>query len=41
MNILITGAGGQLGRELRTASAGSADHFLFSDVIREKGLDTL
>ena len=41
MNILITGAGGQLGREIRIASAGSPDRFLFSDVIREKGLDTL
>jgi len=41
MNILITGAGGQLGREIRIASAGSSDRFLFSDVIREKGLDTL
>ena len=32
MNILVTGANGQLGNEIRIASAGSADRYLFTDV---------
>lgn len=32
MNILVTGAGGQLGRCLRRATAGSADRYIFTDV---------
>lgn len=31
MNILVTGADGQLGRELRRVSAGSADRYIFTD----------
>lgn len=31
MNILVTGANGQLGREMRNVSAGSADRYLFTD----------
>ena len=31
MNILVTGANGQLGREMRNVSAGSADCYLFTD----------
>ncbi|MBQ7622959.1 MAG: dTDP-4-dehydrorhamnose reductase [Bacteroidales bacterium] len=32
MNILITGANGQLGNEMRIVSAGSADKYVFTDV---------
>lgn len=32
MNILVTGANGQLGSEIRLLSAGSADRFVFTDV---------
>lgn len=32
MTILVTGANGQLGNELRIASSGSADRFVFTDV---------
>ncbi len=32
MNILVTGANGQLGNEIRLASQGSADHYIFTDV---------
>ncbi|WP_297451344.1 dTDP-4-dehydrorhamnose reductase [uncultured Alistipes sp.] len=31
MNILVTGADGQLGRELRRVTAGSADRYIFTD----------
>ena len=32
MNILVTGADGQLGRCLRDVTASSADHYIFTDV---------
>ena len=32
MNILVTGANGQLGNEMRIASQGSADNYIFTDV---------
>ncbi len=32
MNILVTGANGQLGNEMRTASIGTADRYIFTDV---------
>lgn len=32
MNILVTGANGQLGRSLREVSSGSADNYIFTDV---------
>ena len=32
MNILVTGANGQLGTELRNVTAGSRDNYIFSDV---------
>ena len=32
MNILVTGANGQLGHEMQIVSAGSADHYIFTDV---------
>jgi dTDP-4-dehydrorhamnose reductase len=40
MNILVTGANGQLGTELREASLRSAHRFLFTDVSRIPGVDT-
>lgn len=32
MNILVTGANGQLGMEMRNVSSGSSDHYIFTDV---------
>lgn len=32
MNILVTGANGQLGMEMRSVSTGSSDHYIFTDV---------
>ena len=32
MNILVTGANGQLGNELRLVTAESADRYVFTDV---------
>ncbi|MDO4497080.1 MAG: dTDP-4-dehydrorhamnose reductase [Bacteroidales bacterium] len=40
MNILVTGANGQLGREMRIISQQSAHHFLFTDVNQVEGLET-
>ena len=39
--ILVTGANGQLGRELRCLSKSSRDRFLFSDITQPGGEDTL
>lgn len=41
MNILVTGAGGQLGTELRNIAGESQDHYIFSDVTNLPGVDTL
>lgn len=41
MNILVTGANGQLGREMRIVAANSGDNYIFSDVSRPEGLPTL
>ncbi|MBQ0077541.1 MAG: dTDP-4-dehydrorhamnose reductase [Bacteroidales bacterium] len=41
MNILVAGANGQLGRELRRLSAGSAHNFIFTDVSQIPGLETV
>ena len=30
MNILVTGANGQLGNEMRIVAAGSKDHYIFT-----------
>ena len=35
MNILVTGANGQLGNEIRIVSKGSLDQFIFTDVCNE------
>ena len=32
MNILVTGANGQLGNEMRIVSKGSSDRYIFTDV---------
>ena len=41
MNILVTGANGQLGTEMRNLSAGSADRYIFTDVTSLPGVDTV
>ena len=33
MNILVTGANGQLGNEMRIISKGSSDKYIFTDVV--------
>lgn len=40
MNILVTGANGQLGNEMRLISKEMADHFIFTDVMEVEGLET-
>ena len=40
MRILVTGANGQLGRELRIVAQGSADKYVFTDVVEVEGLET-
>ena len=40
MNILITGANGQLGREMRLMAQESADRYIFTDVTEAEGLET-
>lgn len=37
MNILVTGANGQLGNEMRIVTKGSKDNYLFSDVVDVEG----
>ena len=41
MNILITGANGQLGREMRLLAQGSTDRYVFTDVTEAEGLETV
>ena len=41
MKILVTGANGQLGREMRIVASGSRHEFVFSDVVAPDGLDTV
>ena len=41
MNILVTGANGQLGTELRNVSAGAPDRYIFTDVTSLPGVDTV
>ena len=40
MNILITGANGQLGNEMRIVTKGSKDRYIFTDVIEAEGQET-
>ena len=41
MNILVTGANGQLGNELRLVSKGSRDRYIFTDVNEVQGAETV
>ncbi len=40
MNILVTGANGQLGNEMRIVTKGSKDNFIFTDVVEVEGQET-
>ena len=40
MNILVTGANGQLGNEMRIVTKGSKDKYIFTDVVEVEGQDT-
>ena len=40
MNILVTGANGQLGNEMRIVAAKGNDHYIFTDVNQVEGLET-
>lgn len=40
MNILVTGANGQLGNEMRIVAKDSTDHFIFTDVVEVEGNPT-
>ena len=40
MNILVTGANGQLGHEMRIVSKASADKYIFTDVCEQEGNET-
>ena len=40
MNILVTGANGQLGNEMRIIAAGSNDRYIFTDVNQIEGAET-
>ena len=41
MNILVTGANGQLGNEMRLVSSHSDDRYIFTDVVEVEGLETV
>ena len=41
MNILVTGANGQLGNEMRLVAKGSTDKYVFTDVVEQEGNETL
>ena len=40
MNILVTGANGQLGNEMRIISKSSTDNYIFTDVSKVEGVET-
>ena len=40
MNILVTGANGQLGNEMRIVTKGSKDNYIFTDVVEIEGQET-
>ena len=40
MNILVTGANGQLGNEMRIVASGSNDRYIFTDVNEVEGVET-
>ena len=41
MNILVTGANGQLGNEMRIIARESGDTYFFTDVNRQEGVETV
>lgn len=41
MNVLVTGANGQLGNEMRIVSKESTDHYIFTDVSQVEGAETV
>lgn len=41
MNILVTGANGQLGNEMRIVTKDSKDKYIFTDVVEVEGVDTV
>ena len=41
MNILVTGANGQLGNEMRIVATDSADNYIFSDINQLEGVETV
>lgn len=41
MTILVTGANGQLGSEMRLVAAGSDDRYIFTDVVELPGVETV
>ena len=41
MNILVTGANGQLGNEMRLVAKGSTDNYIFTDVSQQEGVETV
>lgn len=41
MNILVTGANGQLGRGMRLVAGSSTDNYVFTDVVEVEGLETV
>ncbi len=40
MNILVTGANGQLGNQMRLLGATSANHYIYTDVVAPEGVET-
>lgn len=40
MNILVTGANGQLGNEMRIVTKGPKDNYIFTDVVEAEGQET-
>ena len=40
MNILVTGANGQLGNEMRIVGGQTADNYIFTDVVNIEGVET-
>ena len=41
MTILVTGANGQLGNEMRIIAKNSSDKYIFTDVIEQEGVETI
>lgn len=41
MNILVTGANGQLGNEMRIIAKESGDNYIFTDVVEQEGVETV